>query len=1087
MATATTDRTNTRDVNFEYTVTSTDVDSNGISIAANSITLNGGGIDAIGDGTTDADLDHDAEADDAEHKVDGRSTEVLTAPTIRSISIGRTPKAGDTYHAGEQIVVWVRFDKEVVYTGTQQVALTIGTQTRQATRISSSSTSLGLTYYIQSSDADANGVSISANALSGGTIKSKLDGTTDADLSHDAIGDDSSHKVDGSVVDMPEISEVRMNSSPANNDTYTLDEGIRVRLWFDKLVSITGTPQLALTIGTRTRQASFLTSRTPRHYAYFDYTVQASDSDTDGISFASNSLSLNGGTIKASVDGTTNAKLAHDAVADNSAHKVDGGGSEDISAPTVSIISFSRSPESGDTYGWHEAIRVGVTFDQDIEITDRSQIRLALTIGTQTREAIPSGQSDRTLVFKYIVQSSDSDTNGVSIAANSITLNGGEIKAQADGTTDADLDHDAVADNADHKVDGSVVTSPEISSVGISSSPGSGDTYLRGETIRAGIRFGKPITVTGNPQMSLSIGNHTRQATYVSGSPHTTDMRFDYTITSSDVDTDGVSISANSITLNGGMIKARGDGTTDADLDHTAVAASTSQKVNGQISEVGSAPTISSISFISTPEEGDTYLSGEDIDVAVRFDQDVVYTGNPTLALMIGTETRQAHWSSQGRDTIEFTWYVESDDLDTNGISIPANPITLNGGTIKAKADGTTDADLSYTAIGDNSNHKVDGPRITTPEIGAIRITTSPGTGDTYSLGETIQVRLWFNRFVSVTGNPQFALTIGTRTRQASYSSTDRTSHHLFFDYTVQDSDLDTNGISYAANSLMLNGGTIKLEADGTTDADLSHTALPDAADHKVMGTTIQTPEVNSFLFTSSPKGETAYVLGARIRLRVTFSHPVDVTGSPQFALNIGTSTRQARFSSVSSDGLNLYFLYHVQASDTDSNGASFTANPLTLNGGMIRARSDGTTDADLTMNAVNHDSDQKVDGSITPSVIGIRFYNSPESSDTYSAGETISAQVEFSGSLMRTGSPQLSLTIGTQTRKAEITHSGYNTLRFGYIVQSSDRDTDGVSIPANAINLNGGTIKALDGTTDVDLRHAAVFGSRFRKVNGGG
>ena len=60
------------------------------------------------------------------------------------------------------------------------------------------------------------------------------------------------------------------------------------------------------------------------------------------------------------------------------------------------------------------------------------------------------------------------------------------------------------------------------------------------------------------------------------------------------------------------------------------------------------------------------------------------------------------------------------------------------------------------------------------------------------------------------------------------------------------------------------------------------------------------------------------------------------------------------------------------------------------------------------------------------------------------------------------------------------------NVLSFDYIAKAADRDEDGVSIPASALALNGGTIRnAGDGTTDADLTHAAVAADPGRKVDG--
>ena len=93
------------------------------------------------------------------------------------------------------------------------------------------------------------------------------------------------------------------------------------------------------------------------------------------------------------------------------------------------------------------------------------------------------------LFFEYRVQATDTDADGVSIAADAIRLNGGGIDAAADGTTDADLDHDALAASSGHKVDGSRNEVPAVSVISFVGSPANGDTYYLGETIELRVRF----------------------------------------------------------------------------------------------------------------------------------------------------------------------------------------------------------------------------------------------------------------------------------------------------------------------------------------------------------------------------------------------------------------------------------------------------------------------------------------------------------------------------------------------------------------------------------------------------------------------
>ena len=114
------------------------------------------------------------------------------------------------------------------------------------------------------------------------------------------------------------------------------------------------------------------------------------------------------------------------------------------------MVAITSDPGADDTYAIGDPIEVTATFSAAVTVTGTPQ--LALDIGGETREAdYASGTGSTDLVFNYTVAEGDEDTNGIAITANSLTLNSGTIKA---GTTDAALPHDAVAADADHKVDG---------------------------------------------------------------------------------------------------------------------------------------------------------------------------------------------------------------------------------------------------------------------------------------------------------------------------------------------------------------------------------------------------------------------------------------------------------------------------------------------------------------------------------------------------------------------------------------------------------------------------------------------------------
>ena len=1064
---------------FKYTVQSTDSDTDGIGIPANSISLNGGSIKDAGDDTVDAVLTHSAVAAGTSHKVDGSR---FDTPSVSSVSFVGTPAAGDTYRLGETIEVKVVFDRFIKSSGDPQVALTIGSDTRQAdlsfSRGTGGITDMHFKYEVQSADRDGNGISIAANAvgLNGGSIKAAADGTTDATLTHAAVADDSSRKVAGNQVAAPAVSSVYFVGSPKNDNSYQPGETITVQANLDRTVNVTGSPQLALTIGSRTRYATYPSNvaRTGIKVLRFDYEVQQTDRDTDGISIAANAMRLNGGTITAT-DGTTDADLSHTAVAADATRTVGAG---QVTGPVVSFVWFSSSPASGEYFGQGESLQVTVRFSQSVTVSGTP--RVAVTVGSNTRHATYTG-SDRSgteLTFAYAVQGTDRDLDGVSIAANALGLNGGTIR-KTDATTDAVLTHTAVAASSRRKVDGKS-TAPAVSSISFSGSPAAGDTYERGEKIQVQVEFDRPLTVTGTPQVALAIGSHTRAAAFSSISGTT--ASFTYTVLASDRDADGIAIAANALGLDGGTIKAAADGTTDAVLTHDAVAADAARKVDGSLVTV---PAVTGVSFAGSAPAGNTYRPGQTIQVEVGFSRPVTVTGSPVVDLTVGSATRAAAFFSVSNSgtTATFDYRVQDGDEDTDGVSIAANSIRLAGGTIKNVA-GTTDAVLTHVAVPADPSRKVgDSVQGTVPVVSRLFLSSSPASGDTYQFGEAIRVTAVFDRPVTVTGSPQVGLTIGAGTAAAVFSSSSRSGiSSLSFEYLVRTADRDTDGISIAANSLVLDGGTIRSAAADATDATLAHVAVAADADHKVDGSVASAPAVTSVAIYSSPADGATYELGETIRVEVVFDRPVTATGSPQVALTVGTDTRHATYRT--SHSRSLYFDYLVQGADLDNDGVAIGANAMGLNGGTIKSAAADATDADLTHTGVN--VAHRVDGSrvTAPWVRQVSFSGSPATGDTYGRRETITVEVVFSRSVTVTGSPQVALTVGSRSRAATYV-SGTQRLAFEYTVQADDRDSDGVSIAADAISLAGGSITALDGTTAAALRHLPVAASRTRKVDG--
>ena len=112
-------------------------------------------------------------------------------------------------------------------------------------------------------------------------------------------------------------------------------------------------------------------------------------------------------------------------------------------------------------------------------------------------------------------------------------------------------------------------TAPTVSTIAVTSDPGTDDTYALGDTIEVGLTFSEAVTVTGAPYLLIDVGGTKRRVDYNSGTG-TTQLLFRYIVLSGDDDDDGIAVVENSLTLNGGTIVAT-DAATQASLDDDAL------------------------------------------------------------------------------------------------------------------------------------------------------------------------------------------------------------------------------------------------------------------------------------------------------------------------------------------------------------------------------------------------------------------------------------------------------------------------------------------------------------------------------------
>ena len=222
-------------------------------------------------------------------------------------------------------------------------------------------------------------------------------------------------------------------------------------------------------------------------------------------------------------------------------------------------------------------------------------------------------------------------------------------------------------------------------------------------------------------------------------------------------------------------------------------------------------------------------------------------------------------------------------------------------------------------------------------------------------------------------------------------------------------------------------------------------------------------PVVESVAVTSDPGSDGEYVKDDAIKITVTFSEAVAVTGTPKIKMRLfeGASLKRLGYLAAESTATALVFSYTVKATDYSHDGVIFPRNGIVLgNGGAIKNQA-GAVDADLDYAAIGARSGHKIH--VRPEVDSVTVASTPASGTSYATGETIQIDLTFNRKVSvftGGGTPTLGVVIGTTTRQAAYTTTvGDDVVRFEYVVQAGDSDLDGIQVNNHAITWNGGFI----------------------------
>ena len=827
-----------------------------------------------------------------------------------------------------------------------------------------------------------------------------------------------------------------------------------------------GTPRLAINVGGQTKFADYDAASSTGTTLRFKYVVAAGDTDVNGISVAENAIDLHGGSITVDRSGAA-AGLKHSALSDNTSFKVD------TTAPSITSVAFiGQTGAVNHTLNAGDTVTLEVSFGEAVFVSGTPILRIK--VGSQDRNAVyVSGSGTSKLQFLYTVVTGDADSDGLSVDAGSLSISGGSLKDAAGN--DASLSHVGVTADANYKVD---AVAPILSSLAISGQTGAQNNLLNaGDTVTLEATFSESVVVTGTPSIGIRVGATTRNAVYVGGSG-TNKLQFRYTIAAGDGDANGISIGQDSLLLTNASIRdAAGN---DAVPDHAAVASVASLQVDT------THPTISYIGVSGSDQAGSTLVAGDTLYVSASFTKAVIvdFVGDqPYVSIQVGGETRQAHYvSGSGTDVLVFSYTIVADDVDADGISVPADALVPNGSIIQDLAGN--EAIVTSSATPDDASAIVDAVQ---PFVVSASVAETDAADGLWShAGDTVFIDLTFSEAVLVdvsTGTPTLLIQIGSETRQAVYVAGSG-SATLQFSYQVQPGDDAPASIGVPQNALFLNGASIS-DLSGNEALLANDQSEPDPSFRvDAIVPSIASIEVESV----DRNGVDRLIENDSVSFAVRFTEAVSVEtigGTPVLRILVGNVEREAVYTSGSGSDL-LVFTYVVGADDEDSDGLSVVAGALDLAGGAIRDVSGN--DAFLEHGALADDPNLTVDGT-SPAIVDVGFDMVRTSLVNGFVGtdRSVYVTIAFDDTVwVDTGAGQPSLRLlvdGIEKQAVYVDGSGSAVLTFAYLPDAGDTDGDGIEIVPDSLALNGAKITDAEGNTAL-LDHGGQDGDVVIRVD---
>ena len=873
---------------------------------------------------------------------------------------------------------------------------------------------------------------------------------------------------------------------------YQAGDAIAVAVIFDREVDVSGAPQLAIEVGGSARTAVYDAALSSPRSKVFRYTARETDRDGDGVGVYPGSIVLpEGASIRD--PGGIPARLEHNGLAAQTGHTVGPQTSQSVRTRTEGVaapppVVTGLALRGSGPHGEGDAVSVAVTFDWDVTVVGTPTLNIE--VGGSSRAAVyqPSLSEAAVKVFSYTVREDDRDTDGVSVYPSSITLpEGASIRDDLD--TDADLMVAGLPPQPDHTVDGSQEgqsnSEPQFAaeSATLSVDEDAAIAANVGDAITATDADGDTLTYALSGSDAFAIDAGTGQITVQAALDYETQSSYSLTVTV----TDGKDAS----------------GEADSTVDDTIVVTVSV----GNVDEPETAPTVPA-DWTLIPEgigPGDSFrllfvtsgttkatstdiadynafvrtAAGNNADLKQFEDGFTALISTSAVDARTNTGTTgegvPIHWLGGAQVADDYTDLYDGDWDSVSGKTEGDGDYTglvWTGGNRAGGKSGQSYAGAAEVRLGDLSDATL---ALSSPAARA-----ASQAFPLYAVSPVITVAAEAGQQQVSNSEPQFTLESDSR----SVDENAATGSNVGSPVTATDADGDA--LTYALT------GSGAFAIDGST----GQITVREALDYETQSSYALTVTVTDGRDVSGGADS-----GVDDSIAVTVSvGNVDEAGAVTFDSDPprAGSPLTANLSDPDEGVSGLTWAWQVSADGTSwaaidgASGASYTPSAGDV-GSYLRATASysdghgsGKSAAAATTGAVETAQDTTAPTVVSgPVIVSDPDAEGPDD-DTYGRDDVIAVSVTFSEAVAVIGKPRIRLKVGDRNRWAvyDCSEAGGTRLVFVYTVRGSDRDEDGVSIEADQLGLNRGSITDADGNA-AGLEHPALAAQSGHKVDG--